>query len=128
LIAVCIVIVSMTKDSVFGIELPVGSTLPDTIFFICGVLIGGLGGILQSTSRSLMVRHTAKGRETLEFGLYGLSGRATAFLAPALIGIATTITGSARLGVSPLILLFIIGLVLLAWVNPKGDAEQWSNG
>jgi UMF1 family MFS transporter len=128
LIAVCIVIVSMTKDTIFGVALRAGSTLPDTIFFICGVLIGGFGGMLQSTSRSLMVRHTAKGRETLEFGLYGLSGRATAFLAPALIGIATTITGSARLGVSPLIGLFIIGFILLLWVQPKGDADTWENG
>jgi UMF1 family MFS transporter len=74
-----------------------------------------------------MVRHARKGQETMEFGLYGLSGRATAFLAPLLISIATYATGSARLGVSPLIGLFIIGLILLSFVHPKGDANQWSD-
>jgi len=44
-----------------------------------------------------------------------------------LISIATTVTGSARLGVSPLIGLFIIGLILLTFVHPKGDADQWSD-
>jgi hypothetical protein len=31
------------------------------------------------------------------------------------------------LGVSPLIGLFIIGLILLTFVHPKGDADQWSD-
>lgn len=127
LIAVCFLIVNLTPTTFFGVTLATGSTLPDTIFYICGSLIGGLGGVLQSASRTLMVRHTQKGRETMEFGLYGLSGRATAFLAPLLISIATTVTGSARLGVSPLIGLFIIGLILLLFVQPKGDADQWSD-
>ncbi len=127
LIAVCIVIVNLTPNSFFGSALPQGSNLPDIIFYICGSLIGGLGGVLQSSSRTLMVRHARKGQETMEFGLYGLSGRATAFLAPLLISIATYATGSARLGVSPLIGLFIIGLILLSFVHPKGDANQWSD-
>ncbi|NDI04593.1 MAG: MFS transporter, partial [Rhodobacteraceae bacterium] len=51
------------------------------------------------------------------------SGRATAFLAPLLITIATTITDSARLGVSPIVILFVVGLVFLIGVNAKGDAR-----
>ena len=91
------------------------------IFMGCGMLIGGMGGILQASSRSLMVRHTDPETPTESFGLYGLSGRATSFIAPILIGIATTMTGSARLGVSPVIALFAIGLILLHWVNAHGD-------
>ena len=59
------------------------------------------------------------------FGLYALSGKATAFLAPALIGAVTYITSSARLGLSPVILLFIIALILLRWVQPEGDRAEW---
>jgi len=123
LTVVCITIVGMSRDQLFGVPLPQGSTLPDMIFFGCGVLIGGFGGILQATSRSLMVRHTNPERPTESFGLYGLSGRATAFLAPALIGVATTITGSARLGISPVVVLFILGLILLIWVRAEGDQD-----
>ena len=120
---VCITVVGMSREQLFGIPLAEGSTLPDTIFFGCGVLIGGFGGILQATSRSLMVRHTNPKYPTESFGLYGLSGRATAFLAPMLIGVATTVTGSARLGISPVVVLFILGLILLIRVRAEGDQD-----
>ncbi len=121
LMLVCATVVGMSRTQIFGVALAEGSTLPDTVFFLCGVLIGGFGGVLQSTSRSLMVRHTRPAQATESFGLYGLSGRATAFLAPMLIGIATTMSGSARLGITPVIGLFVLGLVLLRWVRAEGD-------
>jgi UMF1 family MFS transporter len=121
LIGVCITVVSMSREVFFGIPLAPGSNLPDIVFFICGALIGGMGGVVQASSRSLMVRHSDPASPTEYFGLYGLSGRATSFLAPMLIGLATVWTESPRLGVSPVILLFGIGLVLLIWVKPEGD-------
>ena len=126
LIGVCVTVVSMDRTMFFGVPLADGSSVPDIVFFGCGVLIGGLGGILQSASRSLMVRHTDPAVPTESFGLYGLSGRATAFVAPALIGLVTYLSESARIGVSPLILLFLVGLVLLRWVKAEGDSETWS--
>lgn len=123
LIAVCVTVVGMDRDQLFGIPLSQGSRLPDAIFFGCGVLIGGFGGVLQAASRSLMVRHADPASPTENFGLYGLSGRATAFLAPTLIGLVTAMSGSARIGVAPVILLFLIGLVLLRWVHAEGDSE-----
>ncbi|GAW34235.1 vacuole effluxer Atg22 like protein [Roseovarius sp. A-2] len=126
LIAVCVMVVGMDRNQIFGIVLAPGSTLPDAIFFGCGVLIGGLGGTVQAASRTLMVRHTDPATPTENFGLYGLSGRATAFLAPALIGLVTSLSDSARIGISPVIFLFLIGLVLLRWVNAEGDREQWA--
>lgn len=121
LISVCIVIVSMSREMFFGVPLTAGSSLPDLVFLLCGVFIGGLGGTLQAASRTLMVRHAKPEAPTESFGLYGLTGRATAFLAPTLIGLATMVSGSARLGVSPVIGLFLLGLVLLRWVKPEGD-------
>lgn len=125
LIIVCATIVGMSRDQLFGIPLADGSAVPDVVFYVCGAAIGGAGGALFSASRSMMVRHADPKRPTEAFGLFALSGKATSFLAPALIGIVTYATGSARLGVSPVIVLFIIGLVLLRWVHTKGDKEQW---
>ncbi|HHS94382.1 MAG TPA: MFS transporter [Rhodobacterales bacterium] len=121
LIAVIVVILFMSREALFGMPLPEGSTLPDIIFFACGILIGGMGGTLQAASRTLMVRHADPAAPTESFGLYGLSGRATSFMAPALIGIVTTWSGSARMGVSPLIGLLLLGLILLIWVKPDGE-------
>jgi UMF1 family MFS transporter len=121
LMMVCATVVGMDRSQFFGMALSDGSSLPDNVFFGCGVMIGGFGGILQAASRSLMVRHTNPLKPTESFGLYGLSGRATAFLAPALIGAVTAATGSARLGISPIVILFAIGLFLLLWVKAEGD-------
>ncbi len=125
LILVCLTLINMSREAVFGIALAEGSSLPDMLMMGAGVLIGGMGGVLQASSRTLMVRHSDPATPTENFGLYGLSGRATAFIAPILIGLATTLTGSYRLGVSPVIALFVLGLILLHRVNGKGDSETW---
>jgi len=121
LILVCTTIVAMSRETFYGYPLEPGSTLPDTVFYICGAIIGGAGGGLYSASRSMMVRHTNPDRPTEAFGLFALSGKATAFVAPAMIGAATLATQSPRLGVSPVILLFLVGLLLLLFVNKDGD-------
>ena len=122
LMGVCFALINLRPDSFFGISM--GTGLPTIIFYICGSLIGGMGGILQSASRSLMVRHADPKAPTEAFGLYGLCGRATSFIAPASIGAMTAITGNAALGVSPLIGLFLLGLILLRWVHPKGETFE----
>ena len=118
---VIIVMMNLTPDSFFGMILPEGSPVPDAVFYGCGVVIGACGGIAQAASRTLMVYHTTEEDAAGDFGFYGLSGKATAFLAPALITVATTSLGSARLGIAPLVLLFAIGLVLLLRVDPQGE-------
>ncbi len=120
---VCAVIVGMSRESFFGIPLAEGSSLPDIVFFLCGGVIGGAGGALQAASRTMMVRHTHPDWPTEAFGLYALSGKATAFLAPGLIGIFTTFLASPRLGVSPLIGLFALSLLILDWVRAEGDRD-----
>jgi UMF1 family MFS transporter len=120
LTAVGVAIVLISRESMFGIALPEGSALPDIAFYVIGAVIGAAGGVIQSASRTMMVRQANPARMTEAFGLYALAGKATSFLAPLLIGITTYATGSQQLGVSPVIGLFLIGLVLLLWVNPNG--------
>ncbi|MFN3938241.1 MAG: MFS transporter [Gemmobacter sp.] len=126
LIGVCALIVGMSRQSLFGMPLPAGSSLPDILFYIAGGAIGGAGGALQAASRTMMVHHTNPERPTEAFGLYALSGKVTSFLAPGLIALFTNLTGSQQWGVAPLIGLFLIGLGLLAFVNPDGERRLWS--
>lgn len=121
LIFVCCIIVGMTRDSIWGMAMDPASRLPDQIFFACGALIGAAGGSLQAASRTMMARHTSPERATEAFGLFALSGKVASFMAPALIALATMASGSQRIGIAPLILLFLIGLFLLLWVKPKGE-------
>ncbi|MEO1307340.1 MAG: MFS transporter [Pseudomonadota bacterium] len=120
LIGSCLALVSTSREAFVGMPLSEGSALPDIILYVVGRAIGSAGGVLQASSRTMMVRHAKPERPTEAFGLYALSGKATAFLGPALIGAVTYLTGSVRLGIAPLIFLFLLGLLLLVWVHPKG--------
>ena len=124
LIIVSLCIIGMSRTSFYGIALPEGSNLPDIIFYICGAAIGGSGGGIYAASRSMMVRHTNMERPTEAFGLFALAGKATAFLAPLLIGLFTYWLNDARLGFSPVVGLFILGMLLLRWVQPEGDVTD----
>lgn len=125
LIIVTTLIVGMSREQIFSIPLAPMSTLPDTIFYICGAVIGGAGGAIYSSSRSMMVRHTHPDRPAEAFGLFALSGKATAFLAPAGIALFTWLTGNTQLGFLPVIFLFLAGLFLLRYVNAQGDSDTW---
>jgi UMF1 family MFS transporter len=124
LTCVALLVVMITPTSILGIPVAEGSNAPDITFFIAGAMIGAAGGSLQSSSRNMLTRQANPERMTEAFGLYALSGKATSFLAPALIALASDVTGSQRLGVSPVVGLFIVGLILLVWVKPKGDFSK----
>ncbi len=121
LTTICIIFVS--RDAVFGMPVAPESRLPDIAFYILGALIGAAGGAMQSASRTMMVRQADPDRMTEAFGMYALTGKATSFLAPLSIGIATDLTGSQQLGILPIVLLFVIGLLLLIRVKPQGDRQ-----
>ena len=123
LIIVCAILVSTDRSMVLFIPVEASSRMPDIIFYICGGLIGAGGGTLQAASRTMLVRQANPERMTEGFGLYALSGKVLSFIAPALIALATTLTDNQRLGVTPLIGLFALGLVLLLWVKPEGEPE-----
>ncbi|XDA98513.1 MFS transporter [Sulfitobacter sp. LCG007] len=123
LILTSIMVVTLTRTSALGMDLPEGSSLPDVLFYLAGALIGAAGGALQASSRTMLTLQGDPERMTEAFGLYALSGKATSFLAPATIAVVSDLTGSQRAGVLPVVALFIAGLVLLGWVKTSGEAR-----
>ena len=47
------------------------------------------------------------------FGLYAFSGKATAFLGPALLGFVSVIFDSQRAGMGMILVFFVFGMILL---------------
>ncbi|WP_299305277.1 MFS transporter [uncultured Litoreibacter sp.] len=133
LILAAVGIVSISPMSVFGIMVPTDSLIgplstADVAFYLCGCVVGAAGGTVQAASRTMLVRQANPERMTEAFGLYALAGKATAFLAPALIGVVSAVSESQRIGVTPVIGLFLLGLILLLWVKPEGeDEEVWAS-
>jgi UMF1 family MFS transporter len=87
-----------------------------------GIVIGLFVGPAQAASRSLMARLSPPDRVTEYFGLYALSGKATAFAGPALVALVTQATGSQRAGMATILLFLGAGLALLIRVDePKTE-------
>lgn len=123
LLGVSIAALSTSRTSVIFMPVADTSGLPDLVFMFCGAMIGAAGGSMQASSRVLAINATHGHIETTEaFGLYALAGKATAFVGPFSVAAATAISGSTRLGVTPVILLFVAALFLLRWVQTEPQA------
>jgi len=90
-----------------------------TLFWAAGILIGLFAGPNQSASRSLLGRFVPRQKENQFYGFFAFSGKLTAFLGPLLLGILTEAFNSQRVGVSIVVLFFIIGMLLLTGVDEK---------
>ncbi len=83
------------------------------MFWILGMVLSLCVGPIQAASRSLMVRLAPKKMLTEMFGLYAFSGKATAFMAPWIVGFITYSMDSQRLGLSIVFLFLFLGSLLL---------------
>ena len=90
-------------------------------FWLWGSALGIFVGPAQAASRSLMARLSPPELATEFFGLYALTGKATAWAGPLLAGALTAATQSQRWGLATVIAFFAIGFALLAFVRePSG--------
>jgi UMF1 family MFS transporter len=97
-------------------------------FYLLGCGIGVLIGPAQAASRTLMAHLAPAHIRTEMFGLYALSGKATAFIGPALVGWVTLWFDSQRAGMATILAFFLIGLLLLLKVRPPPRAHTKSRG
>lgn len=89
------------------------------LFWVAGILIGLFAGPNQSASRSLLGRFVPRRKENQFYGFFAFSGKLTAFAGPLFLGILTEAFNSQRVGVSIVVLFFIIGMLLLTGVDEK---------
>jgi UMF1 family MFS transporter len=71
----------------------------------------------------MMARIAPHARMTQFFGLYALSGEATAFLAPAAIAVVTSATGSQQWGMVTTSAFLAVGLIGLSFVREERAEE-----
>jgi len=88
-----------------------------TLFWAFGLPLGIFVGPAQAASRSMMARMAPPEMRTEMFGLFALSGKATAFMGPALLGWVTVTMGSQRWGMATILLFFVVGLWLMRGVR-----------
>lgn len=97
---------------------PIFRTAPELLYLASSMLIAVSITAAYASSRALMAQLAPAGMEGQIFGLYALSGSASAWLAPLLVTSFTTIYQSQRAGFGAIGLLLIVGFALLMFVKP----------
>jgi len=92
-------------------------------FYILATAVGLVLGGIQSLSRSLYSRLIPKNKAAEFFGFYNMIGKFAAVVGPVLMGWVGVMTGSPRLAILSVIVLFVAGAVLLGRVNESEGRE-----
>lgn len=86
-------------------------------FYLLAAVVGLIQGGVQAVSRSLFARFVPSNQSGEFFGFFNMVSRFAAILGPSLVAITGLLTGSSRLGILSVIVLFVIGLALLGFVR-----------
>ena len=91
-------------------------------FWVCGLLLCLFIGPTQSSARTLLLRMTVQGKEGVSFGLYTMTGRAVAPLAPFMFSTFVAVFGADRAGIGGLLLVLAAGFIAMFAVRVPGRA------
>ena len=85
-------------------------------FWVLGTGLGLFVGPVQAASRSYLARMAPVEIRNEMFGLFALSGRATSYVGPLLVGVLTGASGSSRVGLLVVPALLLMGLLVVRGV------------
>jgi UMF1 family MFS transporter len=92
-------------------------------FWILAMLVASSQGGIQSLSRSYFAKLVPKKNANEFFGFYNIFGKFASILGPLLVSFTAQLTGNTNAGVFSLVILFIIGMIILARV-PDSDVSN----
>ena len=93
-------------------------------FFIMGAFIALVMGGSQAISRSLYAQIIPSGKHAEYYSFYEISERGTSWIGPLLFGLMNQVFGSLRPAILSLIFFFVMGLIILPFVNVKKAVED----
>ena len=96
-------------------------------FYLLAAAIAIVLGGSQALSRSVFSLMIPKGQEAEYFSLYEVSERGTSWLGPLVFGLALQFTGSYRVAILSIVVLFILGLIVLTQVNIRRAITEAGN-
>jgi len=92
-------------------------------FYMLAIVIGLVQGGVQALSRSLYSRMIPQEKSAEFFGFYNMLGKFAAVIGPIMVGWVSVLSGSPRLAILSVIVLFIAGGTLLLRVPEPTDAS-----
>ena len=99
-----------------------------TEFFILGVIVGIVLGGSQALSRSFYASMVPEEASAEFYGFYSVFSKFSAIWGPLTFAVIRQVTGTARLSIISLMVFFIVGLVLLHFVDEEKAREAKFSG
>jgi UMF1 family MFS transporter len=122
-------VIGTRRGILLGIAVYMGVTLwgyfleSEREFYLMAITIGLVQGGVQSLSRSFYARLIPPDKSGEFFGFYNMLGKFAAILGPLLVGWTALLTGSSRLGILAVLVLFVSGAWLL-WRVPESRSSD----
>ena len=96
-----------------------------TEFFVLGMVVGLVLGGTQALSRSFYGAMIPENASAEFYGFFSVFNKFSAIWGPFIFGFIKQVTGEARLAIISLMVFFVVGFILLAFVNEeKAKAEK----
>lgn len=92
-------------------------------FWILAMLVATSQGGIQALSRSYFAKLVPKANANEFFGFYNIFGKFASIMGPLMVGLTAQLTGNSSMGVFSLVILFVIGMVILAFV-PEPESQK----
>ena len=93
-------------------------------FYMLAIIIGLVQGGVQALSRSFYARIIPKNQSAEFFGFYNMLGKFAAVLGPIMMGVVSLTTQNPRLSILSVSVLFVLGGILLCFVNETNAKEM----
>lgn len=93
-------------------------------FYLLAVMIAIVQGGIQALSRSYYARMIPSESAAEFFGFYNFLGKFASILGPSMVGMVALYTGSSRAGIASVSLFFILGAILLFFVDSEKTAQE----
>ena len=93
--------------------------MPELLYVGVVIIVAICITAAYANSRTMLARLAPSSKMSEFFGLYALSGTATAFIGPELVGISTSVFHSQRAGFASVLVLLGIGLALILFVKEE---------
>jgi len=93
-------------------------------FYWLAAAIGLVMGGVQALSRSMYARMIPRHQAAEFFGFFNMLGKFAAVMGPAMMGVASLVSGSARFSILVIVLLFVAGGAILFYVGENKHHQQ----
>lgn len=102
---------------------PYFQTLPELVYLLIVISVAIFITAAYANSRTMMARIAPKAMMSQFFGLYALSGTATAFLGHGTVTFFTRLSDSQRIGFASTLILLVLGFALMTWVKEERASD-----